>query len=116
MLLQVGLLSLQGSNLELQLVVLVLLVKVGLLHVVLGLKHVIGEVLADLLGFASHSVVQSFLLRSQDLDLLFVKVELLLKGADGLFQAINLSLEGRSECASSHLSSSAHRLIGIVHF
>ena len=109
MLLEIGLLSLQGSDLGLQLVVLVLLGKIRLLHVFFRLKDVVGKSLSDFLSFSCQSIIKCLLFRPESLNFLLVEVELLLQCLDSLFEAIYLALKCSSESASSHC------LIGVTH-
>lgn len=93
-LLQVGLLRLQGSDLLLQLSVLALLPVVALLHLVFGAEDLLGEGLADVPSFTGKHILKRFLLRSQGLNLLLIEVQLLVHTPDGLLQGIDFSLQG----------------------
>ena len=93
-LLQVGLLGLQGGDLLLELGVLALLAVVAALHLVFGAEDLLGEGLADVTSLAGEDVLERFLLRAEGLDLLFVEIELLVHAADGLLEGVDLALEG----------------------
>ena len=93
-LLKVSLLSLQGGDLMLQLGVLALLPMVALLHLVFGAEDLLSEGLADVTCLAGKDVFERFLLGAEGLDLLLIEVQFLVHAADGLFEGVDLSLQG----------------------
>ena len=108
MLLQVSFFCFERRDLRLQLIILVLLIEIGILHVLLCLEHLTGQVFSDVLGLARQVVVQRLLLRPQRFYLLFVEIKLLLQCFDCFLKTVNLALERGSEGARRH------RVVGLA--
>ncbi len=70
-----------------------LLIVIVALDFLLDTVKLIGESLAGVLLLHGQHALQGLLLTAQDLGLLLVSIELLLKGSDGIIQVVQLALE-----------------------